>query len=146
MPHAVNEEEVSNAHSLESQSSLVLSVELIRPLILVVATSRSAVACVPVKSSGSPLPTVVRPLNVPLAMLASFAFVTTSLSIVHTVALDERVISPLSQSVRVGIDKSPLPRRDTVLIVLIFVPDTSIACLPAMSEASSLSVLRLSKF
>lgn len=87
----------------------------------------SAVACVAVISSGSPVQTVVRPLNVALATLAILALVTTSLSIVHTVALEESVISPLSPSVRVGILKSPLHRRVLPFTVLMFVPDTRIA-------------------
>jgi len=43
-------------------------------------------------------------LIVALAILASFAFVTTSLSILNTVPDDEIVISHLSQSVSAGID------------------------------------------
>jgi hypothetical protein len=53
----------------------------------------SAVACVAVISSGTPVPTVVRPLNVALDTLASFAFVTTQLLMVITVPLDDIVAS-----------------------------------------------------
>lgn len=127
VPHAVNDELASNAHSLESQSSFVLSVELMSPFRLVVATVRSAVACVAVMSSGSPVPTVVRPLNVPLAMFAILAFVTTSLSIVQTVPLDDSVMSHLSPSVRTGSVKSVLQRSVLPLSVRIFTPDCKTA-------------------
>jgi hypothetical protein len=82
---------------------LILSVVLIRPFRLVVAVSNRAVACVPVRSSASPLPTVVRHLIVQLAILASFAFVTTSLSIVQVAPLADTVMSHLSQSDNAGI-------------------------------------------
>lgn len=130
---------------VESPSSFVLSDALIVPATLVVATGSIHATCVVVRSSTFQVPAVVRPFIVLVATVACFAFVTTLLSIVHTVPLDVSFISPLSQSVRVGIDKSPLPSTVTQFIVLMFVHDTSVSCLPAMSGASSLSALRFSK-
>lgn len=108
-----------------SPSSFVLSALLISPFRLVVAVLRSAVACVAVKSSGSPVHAVVRPFIVAVAMFAILAFVTTSLSIVKTVAEEETVISHLSQSVNTAIARFPLPRSVVPFTVFIFVPETS---------------------
>lgn len=88
---------------------------------------KRAVACVAVKSSGEPVPAVVRPLNVAVDTFASFAFDTTPLSIVMTVPVPEIIISHLSQSVRTGRLKSPLHSNEFEFTVLIFVHDTSIA-------------------
>lgn len=65
--------------------------------------------------------------GVPVAFI--FAGVTTLLSIVHTVPLEDTVISPLSQSATdQDIEISPLPRREVELIVFMFVPDIRVAC------------------
>jgi hypothetical protein len=129
-----------------SPSNFTLSVGLIRPFTLVVATSRSDVACVHVKSSGDPLPTVARPLIVPLAMFACFAFVTTPLSTVHVAPLPDTTISLLSQSVRAGIVRSPLPSTVTPFIVLMFVPETRVSCFVARALVSTLSAFKFAKF
>jgi hypothetical protein len=81
-----------------------------------------------------------------VAVVPSFALVTTLLSIVQTVPLLVSDISPLSPSVRAGIVIPQLPSTLTQFIVLIFVPDTRVSCLPEMSEASSLSAFRVEKF
>lgn len=81
---------------------MVLSAALIIPCRLVVAAFKSAVSCVAVKSSTSPVHAVVRHLYLFVATVASFAFVTTLLSIVHTVPEVDRVISPLSPSESTG--------------------------------------------
>lgn len=122
-----------------------MSAELISPFRLVVELSSSAVACVAVRSSTFPVPAVVRHLNDAVAIVACFAFVTTQLSIVHTVPLDDTVTSPLSPSVRAGIVISQLPRTITEFIVLMLVQDTSVSCFPAISAASSLSVFNVLK-
>ena len=107
--------------------------------------SNSVVACVPVRSSTTPVAAVTRPFRVAVATLACLALVTTELSIFQTVPLPVTVISPLSQSVRAGIVISPLPSREVELIVFIFVQDTKVACFPAISAASSLSVFNVLK-
>ena len=61
--------------------------------------SSNAVACVAVRSSTLPVPAVVLPLNVAVATVANFAFVTTLGSIVHVAPDAVTVMSPLSPSV-----------------------------------------------
>ena len=55
---------------------------------------RSVFACDTVRSSGSPLEGLVRPLNVAVGTSASLVLVTTLGSIVSTVPLPETVMSP----------------------------------------------------
>lgn len=98
------------------------------------------------RSSTLPVPAVERPLIVFVATVACLAFVTTLLSIVHTVPLPESVRSHLSPSVRVGIEIFPDQSTVTPFIVLMFVPDTRVSCFPVIALASSLSALRLAKF
>lgn len=98
------------------------------------------------RSSTFHVPAVERPLIVFVDTVACLAFVTTLLSIVHTVPLPESVISPLSPSVRAGITRFPDQSTVTPLIVFMLVPETRVSCFPAIALASSLSALRVVKF
>lgn len=131
---------------LSKASSLLLSVALIVPATLVVANGSIHATCAGVHASISHVHAVVRIKIVLVAIFCILANVTTSLSIVHTVPLDVSVISPLSPSVRVGIEIFPDQSTVTQLIVLMFVPETRVSCFPAIALASSLSALRLAKF
>jgi hypothetical protein len=136
---------VRSVHSLISPSNLVTCAADIFQSDDVVAVGSNATTCVPVRSSTTPDHTVERPLIVQLATLASFAFVVCQSFGVQVAPLQDTIIPHLSQSVRAGIVKSPLPRTVTELIVLILVQDTSVSCFQAISLASSLSAFRLVK-
>ena len=94
--------------------------------------SSNAVACVPVKSSGAPVPAVVLPLKVPVETLASFAFVTTPVSIVQVAPVPLTVISPLSPSVTPPPPLPPgrlvNPEPSPINAVAFTVPTTSNFC------------------
>ena len=72
---------------------------------------RTVRACAAVKSSGSPVPAVVRPLIVAVAISASFVLLTASLAMVVALLPAEAVTSPVRADRRIPLplNSSPLP-------------------------------------
>ena len=97
------------------------------PFSVLLNVFNSAVACVAVKSSGAPVPAVVRPLNVAVDTLANLALVTTPLSMVQVVPDPETVMSPLSPS-----EILPPPVAATVIVFAVL-SVVSVTLLPATS-------------